>query len=131
MITIQDEHIHLAKEWNDLLLVIRGIPDFHDFLRPPKTSDLLVGLPPNGPTITFNICKDRCDALALLRSDALLHIPLEGFNVEQAIRLRDALHDQVCLKERGVRMREVDRSTLRIPWRKGKEVAVSKILASL
>ena len=83
MITIQDEHIHLAKERNDLLLVIRGIQDFHDFLRPPKTSDLLTGLPPNGPTITFNICKDRCDALVLLPgSDAPLHIPLERFSLE-------------------------------------------------
>jgi len=130
MITIQDEHIHLAKEWNDLLLVIRGIPDFHDFLWPSKTSDLLAGLPPNGPTITFNICKDRCDALALLPGcDAPLHIPLERFSLEQAIRLRDA--PQACLKERGVRMREVDRSTLRVPWRKGKEVAISKILSEL
>ena len=133
MITIQDEvhtHVHLAKEWNNMLSEIRGIPDFHDFLRPPKTSDLLAGLPPNGPTITFNICKDRCDALALLPgSDVPLHIPLERFSLEQAIQLRDAL--QACLKERGVRMREVDRSTLRIPWRKGKEVAVSKILSEL
>ena len=28
-------------------------------------------------------------------------------------------------------MREVDRSTLRVPWRKGKEVGVSKILSEL
>jgi len=127
MIMVQDEHIHLAKERNDLLLVIRGIPDFHDFLRPPKTPRSITS---NGPTITFNICKDRCDALALLPgSDAPLRIPLERFSIEQAIRLRDAL--QAYLKERGVRMREVDRSTLRVPWRKGKEVAVSKILSEL
>jgi len=81
-------------------------------------------------SLSTNICKDRCDALALLSgSDAPLHIPLERFSLEQAIRLRDAL--QACLKEGGVRMREVDRSTLRVPWRKGKEVGVSKILSEL
>jgi len=62
-------------------------------------------------------------------SDALLHIPFERFSLEQAIRLRDAL--QACLKERCVHIREVYRSTLRVPWRKEKEVAVSKILFEL
>jgi hypothetical protein len=34
---------------------IRSLPDFNDFLRPPKAVNLLSSLPSDGPVIIFNI----------------------------------------------------------------------------
>ena len=110
-ITLQEEahmHIKLAAEWDQLLEQIRRIPAFRDFLRPPRSSDLLNSLPPEGPIILVNVHKDRCDALALTSgSDAPIHIPLPEFTHGQASELRDRLRS--FLLSHRVRIQEEDR----------------------
>ena len=70
-------HVELTKDWTLLLEKIHALPDFQNFLRPPKAASLFSGLPPNGAVIIFNIHEDKCDALALVSgTDAPLHIPL-------------------------------------------------------
>jgi len=110
-ISLQDEahsHIKLASEWNQLLDEIRCIPAFHDFLRPPQTSDLLKGLPPDGPVILINVHETRCDALALISGfDAPVHIPLNNFTHKLASELRECL--RLFLLSRRVLLRDEDR----------------------
>ena len=73
----------LAAEYKQLLEEIWGLLDFHDFLQPPKATDLL---PSNGLVIIFNLDKTQCDALALIAGiDKLLHIPLENFSLVEAV----------------------------------------------
>ncbi|KAF8804627.1 hypothetical protein BYT27DRAFT_7225266 [Phlegmacium glaucopus] len=85
-------HTLHATEYRQLLKEIRDLPDFHDFLQPPKPSDFLSSLPSDGPVIVFNIHNTRCDALALIAGiDEPLHIPLENFSLEQAEQLQKTL----------------------------------------
>ena len=116
MISLQEEshnHVHLAKEWNELLKEIRAIPQFQHFLQPPPVSKLLSRLPQDGPIVIFNIHKERCDAIAIISHlDSPLHIPLETFSLQQAIQLRDDIHQY--LTDHHVRQREVDRATFRL-----------------
>jgi len=109
-ISLQDEahlHIKLSREWSDLLGKIRGIPKFHDFLRPPQASNLLKHLPLDGVIILVNVHKDRCDALALISGiRSPMHIPLD-FTYDEASKLRERL--RYFLSCKGVRMREENR----------------------
>ena len=110
-ITLQDAahiHVKLAGEWNQLLDEIRRIPRFHDFLRPPHTSDLLKDLPPDGHIIIINVDKIRCDALALISGvNAPVHIPLHVFTHKLASELRERLSH--FLSSHRVRLRDEDR----------------------
>jgi len=110
-ITLQEEahmHIKLAAEWDQLIEQIRHMPAFRDFLRPPRSLDLLNSLPPEGPIILVNVHEDRCDALALISgSDAPIHIPLPEFTHGQASDLRDRLRS--FLLSHRVRIQEEDR----------------------
>jgi len=116
-LSLEDEarnHVKLAGEWNQLLDEIRRISGFHDFLRSPRTSDLLKDLPPDGPIILINVQEDRCDALALISVlDAPIHIPLDNFSLKQASVLRDHLHH--FLSWNNVRIREADRAIRLVP----------------
>ena len=109
-ISLQDEahlHIKLSREWSELLDKIRRIPQFHDFLRPPKASYLLKHLPPDGVVILVNVHEDRCDALALISGvGAPLHIPLD-FTYDEASKLRERL--RLFLSPYRVRTLEGDR----------------------
>jgi len=111
-ITLQskaDAHVKLAREWTNLLDEIRSVPGFHDFLRPPKASELLKNLPHDGPIILVNIHESRCDALALISDfDMPVHIPLDNFSYKQASDLKERLHNFLLSKR--VRMREVQRA---------------------
>ncbi|TFK17308.1 hypothetical protein FA15DRAFT_710937 [Coprinopsis marcescibilis] len=100
-------HLHLAKEWAELLGEVRAIPGFESFLQPSPCSALLQSLPDSGPIIVINIDEHRCDALALLRHlDEPLHVPLRQFSLEKAIKYRHDLDKE--LKSKGYRMREAD-----------------------
>ena len=95
-------HTIHATEYRQLLEEIRALPDFHDFLRPPKSTDLLSSLPSDGPVIIFNIHKTRCDALALIAgTEEPIHIPLENFSLVQAKELQKILRFDL-LKQREV-----------------------------
>ena len=59
-IYVQDKthnHTILAAEYKQLLEEIQGLPDFHDFLKPPNATDLISSVPSNGPVIIFNLCE--------------------------------------------------------------------------
>ena len=111
-ISLQDEahrHILLSRQWSELLNKIRSIPQFHNFLRPPQTSDILKHVPQDGIVILINIHEARCDALALIsNSEIPTHIALNDFTYKEASELRGRL--QRFLSSHSARMREVDRS---------------------
>ncbi|KAF8971357.1 CHAT domain-containing protein [Flammula alnicola] len=96
-------HALHATEYRQLLKEIRGLPGFHNFLQPPKATDLLSSLPSDGPVIIFNIHNTQCDALAVIAGiDEPLHIPLENFSLVQAEQLQKALQFDL-LKQREVK----------------------------
>ncbi|TFK18594.1 hypothetical protein FA15DRAFT_249760 [Coprinopsis marcescibilis] len=90
-------HIKLAKEWDNLLREVRGIPNFEHFLQPLPCSSLLQHLPPAGTIILIsasNTHQDRCDAIALRPGlDKPIHIPLPSFSVDKGEQLR---RDLIC-----------------------------------
>jgi len=87
------KHIKLAKEWDKLLVTIRNIPGFEDFLQPKRCADIMRNLPDEGAVVIINIHKNRCDALALIAgADEPLHIPLPKFSYHEAERLAKGLH---------------------------------------
>ncbi|CAA7262049.1 unnamed protein product [Cyclocybe aegerita] len=107
-------HVHLAKQWDDLLSEIREIPGFGDFLQPPNAEALLGRLSLDGPLVIFNLNEARCDALALISgADIPLLIPLERFSLQKAVELRNSL--RLYLSAHGVRMREDDRGGHVVP----------------
>ena len=112
-------HVKRAEEWAELLEEIRSTPGFHEFLRPREVSDILKGLPPDGPVVIINVDNvdiDRCDAIALIPGrDKPLHIPLDKFTYQDALKLRGRLH--AILSSHGCRMRDsgVDRAGRPIP----------------
>ncbi|KAF8961815.1 CHAT domain-containing protein [Flammula alnicola] len=105
--SLQDEvnaHVQLAQEWEQLLARVRAIPEFEDFVRPPKCSNILKHIPNSGPVIIINVHGDRCDALALTSgADTPLHVPLQGFSYGKAQKLRDDLYQYIL--GRGIRNR--------------------------
>jgi len=110
-VTLQGEahtHAMLAREWEQLLEEIRGIPAFYDFLRPRTASNIMKHLRPrDGPVILINVHEDRCDALALIPDCRQpLHIPLDNLTHQYASVLRD--HLRSCLLSHGRRMRTAD-----------------------
>ena len=98
-IHVQDKthnHAILAAEYKQLLEEIRSLPDFHDFLQPPNTIDLLSSVPSSGPVIIFSLYETQCDALALIAGiDEPLHIPLENFSLIEAKKLWSKLHSNL------------------------------------
>ena len=101
-------HIEFAEEWGKILDKIRKISGFHDFLRPPQSSNILRDLPRDGSVVLVNVHKDRCDALVLVPGrDQPLHIPLDHFTYQDASHLRDRLRSYLSLG--GYRMRQSNR----------------------
>ena len=88
------KHIKLAKERDQLLVTIRNIPSFEDFLRPKKCADIIRDLPEEGTSVIINIHEDRCDALALVAgANEPMHIPLPKFSYKEAECLAKGLQD--------------------------------------
>ncbi|KAH8107799.1 CHAT domain-containing protein [Cristinia sonorae] len=110
LLEVQDKvhnHVRLSKEYKELLVRIRSIPGFHDFLRPPTASDIFSKLPHTGCIVIFVVHQYRCDALALKAGhDEPIHIPLKTLSFNRAVQIRDNLH--LLLKTQGVRMRNAD-----------------------
>ncbi|PVF92337.1 hypothetical protein CPB86DRAFT_717635 [Serendipita vermifera] len=94
----------LTAEWESIIDQVRSLPDFKDFLRPRRLSQLM-NAARNGPVVVFNIAKTRCDALALIPEvDGVIHIPLPHITSERITELRDELKDH--LYSSGIRMRD-------------------------
>ncbi|KAH6890186.1 TPR-like protein [Coprinopsis sp. MPI-PUGE-AT-0042] len=112
-ISLEDEaraHLHLARQWDNLLKTVRSIPGFESFLQPLPCSSLLQHLPVSGPVVVINVDEQRCDAIALLAGlDEPVHIPLPDFSLEKAIKYRDNL--KANLEKHQLRMRKVHDTT--------------------
>jgi len=114
-ISIQDEvtgHVKLAQQWAQLLAKVREIPEFENFLRPPRSISILNRLPPDGPVVIINCHPGRCDALLLISGrDSPYHIPLTEISFEMAKDLRIRLRNH--LSSYGVRARGEDGPEIR------------------
>lgn len=93
----------LTAEWENIIGQVRSIPNFEDFLRPPRLSRLFEAAR-EGPVVVVNISKRRCDALALLDGfEDVVHIPLSNITADRVVKLRDRLGS--LLSSNGIRMR--------------------------
>ncbi|EUC60893.1 aromatic di-alanine and TPR containing protein, putative, partial [Rhizoctonia solani AG-3 Rhs1AP] len=106
---VAQEHRRLAKEYNGLLAQIRGLPGFHDFLRPMKATGL-VRAALTGPVVVINCHKGHCDALLILPGEqSVAHVPLPNFSAEKAQEARQTLEGSLrCkgIRDRGVKVRQ-------------------------
>ncbi|MEV4411816.1 CHAT domain-containing protein [Catellatospora sp. NPDC049609] len=57
-----DARVALAREWDELVLRARELPEFADFLRPLQLKDLLAAAE-DGPVVVVNVSRWQCDAL--------------------------------------------------------------------
>ena len=82
-----DRRMGLAREWDELVDQVRGIPGFEDFLRAPRLETLLPAAR-NGPVVVVNISRWRCDAIIVTADE--VHIErltdLTADDVEQRVR---------------------------------------------
>ncbi|MER5534704.1 CHAT domain-containing protein [Streptomyces mirabilis] len=84
----EDRHA-LAERWDRLVSAIRREPGFGDFLRLPRTAEMLAGLGDEGPVVMVNISPLRCDAL-VLREGRVRCVPLPGLSHAEVVRRADA-----------------------------------------
>ncbi len=75
-----DRRIRLSREWDELVEQIRHLPGFEDFLRPPRTDDLLAAAA-DGPVVLINVSQYRSDAL-LVTHDGVRSIRLPNVTPE-------------------------------------------------
>jgi tetratricopeptide (TPR) repeat protein len=105
-----NSHLKHSREWEQLLKKIRKIPQFQDFLRPPRAPSLLKNLPKTGFVVVINVFKERCNALALVSGlDAPQHIALPDFSYERAENFRQRLKQYLIINH--VRMRDDEELT--------------------
>ncbi len=97
---IIQEHTNCATKYKETLSKIQQLPDFENFLKPPRCNNILKNMPQDGPVIIFNLHWSHCDALALVPgAEEPLHIPLKDFSFLDAQELQknfqeDILHQQ-------------------------------------
>lgn len=85
-------HHGLALEWEQLLKRARDIPEFQDLMRPRKAKELMCAAT-DGPIAVINVHESRCDALIILpHCEDIVHVPLENFSPEKALKARAKLH---------------------------------------
>ncbi|MFF2995327.1 CHAT domain-containing protein [Streptomyces sp. NPDC057950] len=87
-LTGEDRHA-LAERWERLVEAIRRVPGCEDFLRLPRTEEMLAGIGDTGPVVVVNVSPLRCDALVLHRG-RVRHVRLEGLRHAEAERRADA-----------------------------------------
>jgi hypothetical protein len=94
------ENYHeLADERDKLVQHIRGLDGFDRFLLPRTFSQLQMAAH-NGPVISINVSKLRCDALILVPNlGDILHVPLEKFTHRAAEALYRRL--RLLLRRKG------------------------------
>jgi tetratricopeptide (TPR) repeat protein len=117
----------LTEEWEAIVKQVRSLPNFENFLRPPRLSQLRKAAQ-NGPVVVVNIAKNRCDALAILEGlEEVINIPLPDISSKTIIELRKALKDH--LYSNGIRMR--DTRAIRDRPDEANEDACREVLARL
>ncbi|PVF92339.1 hypothetical protein CPB86DRAFT_195532, partial [Serendipita vermifera] len=108
----------LTADWEAAINQVRSLPEFEEFLRPLRSSQL-INAARDGPVVVLNIAEDRCDALALIPGlEDVVHIPLPDITSERVSELYNELRDQLCSS--GVRMRD-PRAAKRMPDNADKE----------
>ncbi|MEU4766383.1 CHAT domain-containing tetratricopeptide repeat protein [Actinosynnema sp. NPDC023794] len=60
----RDRRMTLARQWDETVAEVRGLPGLADFLRPPPFAELLTAAT-GGPVVIVNVSPLRCDALVL------------------------------------------------------------------
>ncbi|KEP46119.1 aromatic di-alanine and TPR containing protein [Rhizoctonia solani 123E] len=104
---VAQKHCRLAKQYEDLLVRIRHLPGFDDFLRPMKAK-ALVQAARTGPVVVITCYENNCDALLILPGqDTVGHVPLPGFSAHKAQQARETLESSLrCkgIRERGVKV---------------------------
>ncbi|CCO37665.1 hypothetical protein BN14_11823 [Rhizoctonia solani AG-1 IB] len=108
-ITDTPEHRHrLAREYENLLVEVRSLPKFEEFLRPTKVQGLKRAAR-HGPIVVINCHEAQCDALLVLPShNHIAHIALPEFTEDKARHARseiEKLLDKKRLRERGVTLK--------------------------
>jgi hypothetical protein len=79
-------HYGLAIEYDRLIKQIRNLDGFENFLCPKPFSELALACK-SGPVVIINVFGPRCDALILLPSRKISHVPLPQFSHDTATRL--------------------------------------------
>lgn len=106
MTTLEDEaqaHRRLAKKYDKLLVEVRSIAGFEEFLLPKKLYSFHDATK-YGPIVLVNVHQSRCDALIICKNDSLVrHVPLVSITHDDAENLRRSLIS--ALKNAGVRDR--------------------------
>ncbi|EUC56019.1 aromatic di-alanine and TPR containing protein, partial [Rhizoctonia solani AG-3 Rhs1AP] len=121
---VAQEHRRLAKEYEDLLVQIRQLPGFGEFLRPMKAAGLLQAAR-TGPVVVINCHKDNCDALLILPGvESVAHVALSNFSAQKAQEARRTLESSLRCK--GIRDRGV-----RVCQEPGQKDDMSSVLATL
>lgn len=77
-----DQRMALAREWDELLERVRGLPEFEDFLRPPNLAELLTAAVA-GPVVVLNVSRWRSDAL-VVTTVGVRSVPLPEVTLEDA-----------------------------------------------
>jgi tetratricopeptide (TPR) repeat protein len=77
----------LSEAWDQLLIQIRGLPGFGEFMRPTPITELQQAAA-NGPIVLVNVSRYRCDALLLtgLPDQPIHSIPLPRLTRSQVIK---------------------------------------------
>ncbi|MET0233050.1 MAG: CHAT domain-containing protein [Kibdelosporangium sp.] len=82
----------LAEEWTGLAERIKTLPDFDRFLMPlPMGLADLLPAADEGPVVTINVNRHRCDAIVLTSSGTLL-VALPGLTADELTRRSGGLH---------------------------------------
>ncbi|KAJ1303073.1 hypothetical protein OPQ81_011274 [Rhizoctonia solani] len=104
---VAQKHRQLAKDYEGLIVQVRTLPGFEDFLQPIKAKGLLRATQ-NGPVVVINCHQDRCDALVIIPGqENVQHIPLPNFTAETAQYTRLEMNRSVResrLRERGAEL---------------------------
>jgi len=74
-------HRRLAEEYDRMIVRIRDLPGFSEFLQPAKSMSLR-DTATSGPVVIVNVHEAHCDALVLQpRSSQVLHVPLPDLHI--------------------------------------------------
>jgi tetratricopeptide (TPR) repeat protein len=121
-----------ALKYESLLKKIREMDGFEDFLR-PKRFAVLARAATSGPVVMVNAARSRCDALVLLPSSDIIHVPLPHFSYDRASKMRSDLIQY--LRDIGVRGFDNEErhynSASRKAKAKGKTVGLKTIIQDL
>ncbi|KOX20623.1 hypothetical protein ADK67_29045 [Saccharothrix sp. NRRL B-16348] len=84
-----DRRMALARQWDETVAEVRGLPGLADFLRPRPFADLLDAAA-DGPIVIVNVSRLRCDALVVTTGGVDV-VPLPDLTADDAAARADEL----------------------------------------